>query len=156
MSKTTPPKIKWYYDACVLDEHSYADIMNEGTRRHCPKTIVLSHLALGEAFGNIYNKQKPEALLAFTEFINTLKENAHVSVIGNNDDASLSLFDQIRGDVSELSLTDAIHVATAIKEACSNLISNDRDINGLSEFKLKKIKARATKFGVTDFCITRP
>jgi len=155
MSRTDLPKIKWYYDACVLDELWFSDIMNEGTNRHCPKMIVLSHLALGEAFGNIYNKKKPEALLAFTDFINSLKKAAHVSVVGNDDDNYPSLFDQIRGDVSELSITDAIHVATAIKEECCNIISNDRDINGLSDFKLKKIKDRAAKLGVLNFCITK-
>jgi len=146
-------KTKWYYDACTLDEAIYKDIVIEVTNKHNPKLAVLSYLALGEAYGNLFNKKGQDEMDAFTGFLQLLKNKKHIIVVGN--DEIDEVLEKIRPFFDRASLTDSIHVATAIVNGCSNVLSGDRDINGIGKEKKEKIKKVAVRYGVSDFCITR-
>jgi predicted nucleic acid-binding protein len=153
MSRKLSIKTRWYYDANTLDKVLYASIVREVTNRGNPKLAVLSHLALGEAYGNIFVKKGREEIDAFSEFLELLKNKHHIEVVGNDDIEDI--FEKISNILPNCSITDTIHIATAIKNECSNILSDDQDINGIEHKKREKIKQIALDNGVDNFCLTR-
>lgn len=153
MSKNAEIKTRWYYDACTLDGNLYEDIFREVTSKHCPKLAVLSHLALGEAYGNLLEKKSKLEMNAFTDFLDKLKLTQRVLIVGN--DEVEDIHEKIVGAMpARSSLTDTIHIATAIKNECCNILSDDQDLTGIDKVKKDKIKKVARQFGVEDFSIT--
>jgi len=130
-------KEKWYYDACVLDDRDvYSDIIN----KRPPKDSYISHLALGEAFGNCLLKSE-EAATAFFELISKLQ--GYINIVGN--DNIDHIFKSINEDPSiRLSITDAIHLATAFKYECIVFVTADKgDFINMSH---KTVQNIASKF----------
>lgn len=145
--KSLPLEIeKWYLDACVLDrdKNIYGDILTR-----VPKQVFISHLALGEAFGNCHKKGE-DALKSFVELIGKLKtlSSVRVMVVGHdNIDEELA---EVKATFPVLKTSDAIHLATALKEGCYKFRTIDPD------FKLekKKVMELGKKFGINNFAIT--
>lgn len=103
-------KPKWYYDACALDKTaSWGEVLNKA-----PKKPIISHLALGEAYGNCLLKGE-DALKNFLEFIGLIKKTDLLNIVGN--DNVDRYFNEIRGTFS-LPITDALHLATALENGC--------------------------------------
>jgi predicted nucleic acid-binding protein len=140
-------EIKWYYDACALETNlnTYAEIIN----RRRPQAIV-SHLALGEAYGNHLAKGEDFAN-AFIGLIKSLQKRLNISLtIVGNDDIDV-IFDDVRDSIPRLGITDAMHLATAIKCGCCNFRTIDNDFIGMSKAKSKAV---AAKYGINDFSIS--
>lgn len=143
---------KWYYDACALDSglETYSEIIN---KNHPIKPIV-SHLSLGEAYGNCHGRIKSkEASEAFIDLINRLKALNKLNIVGN--DGINDIFDEIRNDIPHLSITDLMHLATAIKNKCNIFRTIDDDFINLSDINKKKIKEIAEKSYTPNFVIRR-
>ncbi len=141
--------LKWYFDACALDfdpDQSVKDITN--------KTAIayISHLSLGEAYGNCLRKNfdktgedANEAIFIFTNFVRRLK--GFVNIIGNDDIDDI--FSELR-DTFRLSITDAMHLATAIKNECNVFRTADPDFN----VDRKKINDYVKKRNGREFAIS--
>ena len=139
---------KWYFDACVLDEKKiFSQIYHKG------KAIcIISHLSLGEAFSNFIIKlnsvncikNKENQITAFVDFINKLQKEYSFQIVGH-DEISNQLeklnnnFINVKKDGTRLSISDAIHLATAGAYNCCKIYSSDRDLTNLSSNKLKRI-----------------
>lgn len=136
-------KTKWYYDSNALDSESgvYREIIN---LKDYSTVAVTSHLALGEALGNTLKKGE-EKFNAFVELIRTLKD---VLLVLGHDDIN-GLFQDVRACYTALSITDSIHLATAIKEQCTQFKTSDNDFLGLKDEGLKQF---AMKHGCETFC----
>jgi predicted nucleic acid-binding protein len=138
--KSRKARERWYYDACTLDKKNvYFEIINKKR----PKEAIISHLSLGEAYGNCHIKGKQprsEALSAFSGFIEELRLGGHITIVGN-DDIEDEL-DDIRDMFKDLSITDAIHLATAIKYKCGVFVTTDHDFLKLPKNELNKLAER--------------
>lgn len=124
--KDKATKQRWYYDACVLDKEKniFGDIINKD---HIKESIV-SHLALGEAYGKCLSKGEVQAD-AFIKLINTLKK--YIRVVGN--DAPKEILDKVKNKFITLRLADAVHLATAINYKCSVFKTSDYDLYRFSK-----------------------
>ena len=144
----TKIKTRWYYDANTLDEKKYTQIIKEITNSGNPKVAVISHLSLGEAYCNTFDKngEKTEAI---KNFLNVLKEKGHLEIVGN--EVREETFDCVYAALHGIDITDILHVATAMENKCSNLNSDDRDLNGLQDREMNKLKGRAKKHGIDNF-----
>lgn len=103
---------KWYYDACTLD--CSTDVYGEMISKHHPKQIFLSHLAIGEAYGNIY-EQGEERIEQFNELLERLRDylrDSQMKIIGN--EKIKDEFEQVVATFPEMDIVDAVHVATAM------------------------------------------
>lgn len=122
------PNNRWYYDACILEgrKSDFCEIF----RSNNPVVPVFSHLALGEAFANAYQKGL-EPLNAFVFLIESLR--SFIEVVQN--DGSSKLLEDVKENF-ELSNTDALHLATAIQNSCVCIKTNDRDFKGLKPKEL--------------------
>ena len=144
-------KIKWYYDACTLDVAFYKTFIRDLTGKHSCRKGVISHLALGEAYGNVFEKGKEEAK-AFLNLIESLRK--YIEIVGNDVDDDL--IRTIQGIVSSrVAITDIIHIATAIEKNCCNIFSIDSDLADMPTAKKMRIRKKAEEFGIDDFSITR-
>ena len=155
MGKNNELKTKWYYDACTLDEKVYEKIFKKVTTGKNPIVAVLSHLALGEVYGNLFLKKGRDQMDAFTEFLASLRVNGRIEVVGN--DEIEDVLERVRGVMSSerCDFTDVIHIATAMKRKCSNFLSDDRGLTGMDGGKKEKIKKIALEeCEVEDFSIT--
>lgn len=134
----------WYYDACALDssKNTYAEIINKNNKH----LSVVSHLSLGEAYGNSHLKSK-EVVASFVGLIDKLSD--YLTIVSN--DGIDNIFHQIRDKFSRLSITDAMHVATAIANGCVILRTTDRDLTGMDKKKLSDI---AKDFHLDRFSVT--
>ena len=110
------------------------------------KEILISHLALGEAYGKCCSRSK-EAEQAFLELISKIRE--HIKIVDNT--VSNKLFNDIRKICPRGHITDLIHLATAIKYKCENLRTADRDLYGIDK---KRIQQLGKKYGIKNFRIT--
>ena len=138
-------KEKWYYDACTLDTHqAYTEILNHDRSKI---RSIIGHLSWGEALGNCYIKGK-DKYEALNELIGRFI--SLVVIVGHDD--TEDILRRIREEFPRLSITDALHFATAIKQGCQNLRTMDRDLYGLDKEQIKKI---ASEFGLENFYITR-
>lgn len=137
---------KWYYDACVLDEskNTYYEIINKNPKFSI--TSITSHLGLGEAYGNCRKKGEEQAE-AFISLINKLGNR--LDIVGN-DDIEKELI-RILEVFPALSITDAIHLATAIRCKCEILRTIDPDLHRLPHKKVRKL---AEEFGCPGFAIS--
>lgn len=132
----------YYYDACALEgEKAFAEIIN----KRIPSAI-LSHLSLGEAYGSCLSKSK-EKSDSFLNLINRIK--SYIKIVGN--DNINGEFDSVINEIPRLSITDAIHVATAIKYGCKNIRTLDSD---LFKADKKKISKLGTKYNIPIFSIS--
>ena len=128
--------VKWYYDANALDSGKgfYREIINSR-----PKETLISHLAIGEAYGNCLGKGKEEAM-AFTELMDKIRGlfgKYNIKIIGN-DDIEKQL-DIVRGKIKRISITDAVHLATALKYKCCMFRTSDRDLYGQDTLLIKEV-----------------
>lgn len=122
-----------YCDACVLEEEM---IFHEMTGKD-KKIGCISHLALGEAYGNCLKKGSDAADRLF-EFIEKLEKNKYVRVIGHDGIEHL-LRNIMDYDELRMSASDAIHMATAIKNGCNEFKTADAsDFQLLDEKKIKE------------------
>ncbi|MCK4501002.1 PIN domain-containing protein [Candidatus Babeliales bacterium] len=144
--KIMPKKKKvleyYYYDACALEgERAFDEIIN----KKIPNAI-LSHLSLGEAYGVCLTKGE-EKSKSFIELID--KINSYIKIVSN--DNIDNIFEVVRDEVPRLSITDAIHFATAIKYKCKNLRTLDGDLKGINR---EKVLLVSNKFNVSAFSIS--
>lgn len=141
-NKTSMPK--WYYDACVLRSEN-RNIIDEIRGKSKTKEILISYLTLGEAYGSCCNDGKK-----FEEYFKELFEKIRRFIIIVNNDISKKLFDEIRDENKRIRIADAVHLATAIKNKCEGLRTEDRDLYGLSKNKIQKL---GKKYGISNFAI---
>lgn len=144
-SKNGKPLEKWYYDACTLEgEETYKEIVNN--RYHKEAEAVVSHLSLGEAYGNCFFKGEKK-LNAFIDLINSLK--GYVRIIGNDhiDEKLIKI-----KEILKLSITDAIHIATALNSGCRVLRTTDPDIYKIDKASIQKI---IKEFEIPEFIISK-
>jgi predicted nucleic acid-binding protein len=123
---------KWYFDSCTLDykKDIYRHIINKDKSRIC----YISHLALGEAYGNSLKKGKEEAD-AFIDLI--FKINDYISVIGN--DIPKEYFDKVFSKFHFLKMADSLHLATAINYKADLFITIDSHFLKISNSEVKKL-----------------
>jgi len=131
--KNPDTRQRWYYDACVLDhEKSYHEIVNKNDLR----INYVSHLSIGEAYGNCLRKGKDEnQAAAFINLINTVKK--YINIIGN--DGRSEYFNKVRTKFSHLDLCDTVHLSTAISYSCDILLTNDCHLSGLDAKEIKEL-----------------
>lgn len=125
-------KQRWYYDACVLDKEKniFGNIVNKDHLRE----NIISHLALGEAYGNCLNKGEAQAN-AFIDLINSLKK--YIRIVGN--DAPKEILDKVKDKFKILRLADAVHLATAIEYECDVFKTSDSDLYKFSKREINEL-----------------
>lgn len=135
----------WYYDSCTLDKSKsdYGEMFN----RTPPIKPVISFLSIGEAFGNSYLKGEYQ-LDAFVDLMKALKP--FIKVVEN--DGSTNTLTRVREVFTALSITDALHIATAIENNCVCVRTTDRDLYGLSKEGLKEL---CEEFNLPSFTVRR-
>ncbi|MFH1392440.1 MAG: PIN domain-containing protein [bacterium] len=101
-------------------------------------------LALGEAYANSYIKKDEEKLRAFLCLMDLLR--GRISIISN--DYAEEEFEKAKEKFPRLSISDALHIATAIKHSCSIFKTADRDIYGLNPCKIY-VLALMTRINLT-------
>ena len=126
---------KWYYDACALDDDkdTYKEVFR-GKKKGI--VAVASNLSIGEAYGNSYKKKGQEAAEAFIDLIGRLNKIKAFEIV--NHTGIDKKFKQVRS-ATRLSITDAMHLATAMSNECCNLITADSDLYDLPKESLKDI-----------------
>ena len=141
-------KQRYYYDACTLDlTETYQEITNS---KHCE--AVVSFLALGEAYGNTLLYKSEDQLDSFLKFISNLNKASLIFIVGNDDVDHIA--DEIKASKTgrEMSTTDAIHFATAVREKCSVFRTSDRDFHGCTGKEFAEV---AQKYGAYGFSIQK-
>ena len=119
---------KWYFDACALDEReSYRVFMN-----HKKNNIdfITSHLSIGEAFSGCYWKGV-DKMEAFIDLMDKLSKNNILIIMGN--DHINKHFNEVINKFPSLSITDAVHLATALRYKCERLVTNDSHLLKLNK-----------------------
>ena len=135
----------WYYDACALD--SGTEVYGEMTSKSNPIRPIVSHLALGEAYGNCHNKGKAQED-AFLRLMRVASRK--MEIVGN--DGIEEILSITKETFPKLSFTDAIHLATAIKFKCNIFRTSDNDFCGLDHEKVKKY---GSNFEIPNFRIKK-
>lgn len=144
MTKTKEPE-KWYYDACALEKDvAIHDLVNK-----LNKTVCVSHLALGEAYGNCV-KKGGDAVEAFMKLIAQLNDAKFIEIVGN--DADFGDMESIKKVVTRIDMADAVHIATAKKNECCKLKTSDRDLLGITGKKLQELNM---ELGIKNFNIIK-
>ena len=135
----------WYYDACALDrsKSSYGEMFN----KNHPIKAVVSHLSFGEAYANAHLKGEKQAD-AFIRLMRSLSQ--YVTIVGN--DGCESEFKKIRSFFPRLSITDSVHLATAILNRCVVIRTIDSDFIGLPRRKLNEL---GSEFGLPHLSIKK-
>ncbi|MBX4198321.1 PIN domain-containing protein [Candidatus Parcubacteria bacterium] len=134
---------RWYYDSNTLDNQvTYKEIID----KNHPIEVVISHLAIGEAYGNALHKSE-EAAEILIDILNKIKR--YIKIVQN--DGPDRIFNDVRDTFDRLTVTDALHLATAIENDCCILRSCDPDLCGLDGPKLKGLINRN---GLDRFTIT--
>lgn len=145
MSAKTPTE-KWYYDACTLDPNlgTFGEIVNKRA------IAYTSNLALGESFANSLRKD-PESLESFIDLIKKLRETGiEIKIVGN--DETEGIISQIKELCSRLSLTDSMHLATALREGCCVFRTIDPDFDDVTKDMQKQL---ANQHGMSTFSIVQ-
>ncbi len=136
---------RYYYDACTLDLlETYREIIN-GKNSH---DAVVSHLALGEAYGNTLSKKDNSKLEVFLEIIRELNSQSLIKIVGN--DRIEEIVTDIQSAKERIDITDAVHFATAVRENCRVFKTSDGDFCGAP----KQFQEVAKKHGLEDFEIS--
>jgi predicted nucleic acid-binding protein len=148
------PREKWYYDACALDGRitTAYEITSSRSHRSCT-----SKLAIGEACASELLKCleiDPKNELRFERFnvlVDLLKNLAEtgLEIIGNDDIDEI--VEQVKNLAPRLSMTDAIHVATAVKARCCVLCTIDPDYD--EELKKPHCKLLASNMSLEKFAV---
>ncbi len=138
---------KWYYDSCTIENTStYEKILKQ---KAFGNESIISHLGVGEAFANIFRKKGSEAVSDFVNLYSRMVKTG-LKVVGNDD------IDVILRNVSEmfpnLSVTDAIHLATSIKWKCNLFITSDHHFDDLKKGEVRKL---GKKFGISSLKIKK-
>lgn len=126
-----------YYDACALDQ--YYEIINL-EKDHSTEAWT-SHLGIGEAIFNIIDKTDKDAdkkIPAFVEYIVDLVRVKRLKVIGHDNIGDW--LSKISECLSILQLSDAVHLATALKNDCVAFRTTDTD------FTARERKTKIHKF----------
>jgi len=110
----------WYYDACTL---SSVDVIREIVNQS--HNSVISHLAVGESIANEYSKHGLDAGQNAVSLFEQLIGLGKINIVGHDD--VVKPYDSVRERFTSLSITDALHLATAIKYKCTVLKSADGD-----------------------------
>jgi predicted nucleic acid-binding protein len=139
-------KQKWYYDACTLDKKTniYHEIINRTEKRS-----IISHLAIGEAYGSCRVKGADQAS-AFIELIRSL--DAHIEVVGNDIKRRGVDIATIKDAFPKLTLSDLVHLATAIDLGCSIMKTSDCH---LYDLPVQEVKELSEKMSGTPLVIER-
>jgi predicted nucleic acid-binding protein len=136
---------KYYYDACTLDLlETYREIIN-GKNSH---DAVVSHLALGEAYGNTLSKKDSAKLAVFLDIIRELNSQSLIKIVGN--DGIEEIVTDIQNVKERIDITDAVHFATAVREGCRVFKTSDGDFSGAP----KPFQDVAQKHGLQNFEIS--
>lgn len=122
---------KIYFDACALESKLLYEQFYSNYK--FGNVFIVSHLSLGEALGNCKNEKQKNA---FIGLLNNLEKDFKICVVENdNCDA---IFNNITKKFLRLSLTDSLHLATAIKNKVDLFYTTDRDFdfnkNSLKDF----------------------
>ena len=138
----------WYYDACALEENK--DVFKDVLRKK-PTMAVVSHLSLGEAYGNCCHKS--DVLReSFLELIDKLRNIKRLKIVGN--DGTSKIMEEIKDTVDRISETDLMHISTAIKQKCQKFVTCDHDFCGLTADKKRDIAQIAKdNSSLTEFTI---
>lgn len=132
-----------YYDACALEgEGVIREIINHGNANQ----VIISHLALGEAYGNCLIKNE-DIKNAFIKLVNDLL--SFVKIVGN--DGAESYLSDTQEIIGRISITDAMHIATALHHRCEVIRTRDRDFCGLDNSKLKEL---GEKYSIPNFAVS--
>lgn len=132
---------RWYYDACAL--HGSASAYGEIFRSKNPVNPVVSHLALGEALANCRvqksGKKRQQNLDEKTDaFIELIKKlDSYITIVEN--DGCDSYFNKIQEKFPRLGITDALHMAIALREHCVVFYTSDSDLLGLPSQKVRDL-----------------
>ena len=140
---------RWYYDACTLKAGIIYDEIINNTRS--TRKLTASFLSLGEAYGNCFRDGKAEdAPEKFFQLIEALKKAGKLDLISN---AGIEKeFKFIRENCGILEVSDATHLATAIKNGCNIFRTFDSHFD-LTNTQIEVIKKR---FGLRyGFCIQK-
>lgn len=139
LNKNGKPKFRFYYDACTLESttKAYGEILNGSSTT----LTIISHLSIGEAYGNAIDKSD-EAAETCVELIEKLRKlkGKSVKIVGN--DVGSDVFCDIQETFPTLDHADALHLATAIKNKCDVLRTIDQDLYGLNRKKVHELGAR--------------
>ena len=141
---------KWYYDACALEGDKIYNEMYTNTKIKIYS--IVSHLSFGEAYGNVLNKGEKQ-ISKFNNLVATVKEHCGLKVVGN--DGIKSIYNEIQKINFRLSLTDSVHLATAIKYKCEIFKTRDGDLTNLSATFKNKISEFAKSKGCSNFNIQK-
>jgi len=135
---------RWYYDACALDggKSAYAEMFNT----HNPIHPIISHLSFGEAYAAAHLKGE-EAIGGFTSLMLALRPFVHVV----QNDGRDGILQRVREQFPRLTITDAVHVATAIENRCVVIRTVDPDLLGLPPAELNALGA---EFGLPHLSVT--
>ena len=108
---------------------------------------IISHLALGEAYGN--SVQKGDQIAdKFLKLVHQLKP--YIKIV-NHDGTETILSELLRQTDMRIEAADAMHIATAIKHQCEVLRTLDYGMYNMSS---TKINAFANKHGLPIFSIS--
>lgn len=149
-TKSTTRKVqrRWYYDACVLSGNLKVQQQIVNSNPANKIKAITSHLAIGEALGSIVYKKK-EPVDAFINLITTYHRTGYLTIMGNDKlEKYLAL---IKKQSFELDLTDAIHLAAALKKKCERLISSDKHF----DYSKAKYHDLGNRCGIKNFCFEK-
>lgn len=136
--KWQTPTERWYYDACTLEAGIIYDEIVNNTRS--TRKLTASFLSLGEAYGNCFRDGKSEdAPEKFIQLINALKKAGKLDIIPNSDIESE--FEFVRDNCDRMEASDAVHLATAIKNKCNIFRTFDGDFD-LTKKQRETIQSR--------------
>ncbi len=147
---TTELSEKWYYDACTLDHKltTYGEIIND------EHISITSNLAIGEGCANCLlkwnNIKGYDVLDSFIDLLKKLRDQDLLKIVGNNDIESILA--RNKESVPRLSVTDSIHLATALREKCCIFRTIDNDFDELTKNIEKRI---ANENGMPKFAVSK-
>lgn len=123
--KRPTPAERWYYDACALEAGIIYDEIINNTRSK--RKLTASFLSLGEAYGNCFRDDKAEdAPEKFIQLINELKKINKLDIIPN---ARIEKAFRFVRATCRLEVSDAMHLATAIRNNCNVFRTFDPDFD---------------------------
>lgn len=146
---STEPSEKWYYDACTLDSRleTFYEIINKGHKS------ITSHLAIGEGYANCLLKGNRaysyEVLDSFIELIKKLKTKGLLEIVGHDEVGPI--LEKVKDIVPRLSVTDSLHLATALHEQCCIFRTIDKDFDGITKPISEKL---AYESGMARFAVS--
>jgi predicted nucleic acid-binding protein len=119
-------KLKYYYDAGALHDEDVKELFQEMINLDRKSiTPMMSHLSMGEALGNVCYKKGREQAEAFAALIYDIQK--FVKIVGNDKiDEELEV---VSSEFSGIGVTDAVHLATAIKYACEVFRTSDDNLS---------------------------